>query len=248
MKNAGIEFLQLTKPHKITPAGQYNGVPQPPLELPYDESAPLIPLPEVEKVNIPAMDLRQAIRQRKSLRHYDPQPLSLDELSFLLWSTQGIKSTIENKATIRTVPSAGARHAFETYLLINRVDGLQPGLYRYIAFKHALLLVNAGAEICKTMQTACFDQAHVGESNVTFFWVAVTERMTWRYSERGYRYLLLDAGHVCQNLYMAAEAINCGVCAIAAYDDDPVNAALGADGESLWCAYVATLGKKKAKE
>jgi SagB-type dehydrogenase family enzyme len=81
-------------------------------------------------------------------------------------------------------------------------------------------------------------------SAVTFLWVAVVERMTWRYAERGDRYLLLDAGHVCQNLYLAAEALGCGVCAIAAYDDALLNAELGLDGENLFVIYLASLGVK----
>jgi SagB-type dehydrogenase family enzyme len=83
----------------------------------------------------------------------------------------------------------------------------------------------------------------VNTSGVTFFWVAVSERMEWRYPVRGYRYLHLDAGHVCQNLYLAAEAISCGVCAIAAFDDEKVNEALNLDGENLFVIYVATVGK-----
>lgn len=84
----------------------------------------------------------------------------------------------------------------------------------------------------------------VKNSAVTFFWAAVTYRMGWRYGERGYRYLFLDAGHVCQNLYLAAEAVGCGVCAIAAFEDDTLNQLLGLDGVEQFAVYVATAGRK----
>jgi SagB-type dehydrogenase family enzyme len=92
---------------------------------------------------------------------------------------------------------------------------------------------------------ACLKQQHVKTSAVTFIWVAVPHRTVWRYSQRGYRYIHLDAGHVCQNLYLLAEAIDCGVCAIAAFDDDLVNQAIGLDGEDLFVIYLASLGKRK---
>jgi SagB-type dehydrogenase family enzyme len=170
--------------------------------------------------------------------------LTLNELSALLWFTQGVKEVTNRPVTLRTVPSAGARHAFETYLLVNRVEDLQPGIYRYLALEHALLGLNFDEDVNETLTQACFNQRQVATSAVTFFWAAVVERMQWRYPERGYRYLLLDAGHICQNLYLAAEGLGCGVCAIAAYDDDSVNAALGLDGETIFVAYIASLGKR----
>ena len=75
--------------------------------------------------------------------------------------------------------------------------------------------------------------------------MADSKRMRWRYGERGVRFIHLDAGHVCQNLYLAAEAINSGVCAIAAFDDIEVNTLLNIDGESVFTTYIATVGKKK---
>ncbi|TLN03736.1 SagB/ThcOx family dehydrogenase, partial [bacterium] len=184
------------------------------------------------------------IEERITVRHYSDEPLSLEELSYLLWVTQGVRQVTARPVTLRNVPSAGARHAFETYLLVNRVNGLVPGLYRFVAGEHALLLVDGSPDVNARLTTACFEQKQVGTSAVTFFWVAVLERMYWRYGERGYRYLLLDAGHVCQNLYLAAGALGSGACAIGHYDDDALNAELGLDGEQLFTVYAATLGKR----
>ncbi len=241
----GRTFWEKTKYAYLPISPQDLGRPQPPLELPVDSTIPLIPLPDPAVTPKPALDLWQAIQQRTTVRNYAEQALTLAELSLLLWATQGVKRVSKRPATLRTVPSAGARHAFETCLLINRVEGLTPGLYRYAAIEHALIALDLANDINPRITAACEDQSQVANSAVTFIWAAVIERMTWRYPVRGYRYILLDAGHVCQNLYLAAEGINCGVCAIAAYDDDLLNQEVGLDGTNQFVAYVASLGKRK---
>ncbi|MCD4689124.1 MAG: SagB/ThcOx family dehydrogenase, partial [Desulfuromonadaceae bacterium] len=188
--------------------------------------------------------IHMLITQRRSLMEYADQPLSLAELSHLLWCTQGVKVTYDQQMTLRTVPSAGARHALETVLLINRVDGLEPGLYRYMALDHHLEVISTLRDIAGRLAAACFSQRFIMQSAVTFLWVAVPYRMTWRYQERGYRYLHLDAGHVCQNLYLAAEAIGAGVCAVAAFDDDELNTLLCIDPEEAFVIYLAAVGKR----
>ncbi len=240
----GKTFWQQTKHAFLPQSPQSRGEPQPPLELPYDPTAHLIPLINPDRLSLPDASLWEAMNRRATLRRYSSAPLTLNELSALLWFTQGVKEVTNRPVTLRTVPSAGARHAFETYLLINRVEGLQPGLYRYVAMEHALLGLSFDETINEQLTQACFNQRQVAASAVSFFWAAIAERMFWRYPERGYRYLLLDAGHICQNLYLAAEGLGCGVCAIAAYDDDAVNAALGLDGETAFLVYAASLGKR----
>jgi len=243
-ENIGNQFLEMSKSKNMPPSAQSQGLPQPPLELSVPADAELIDLPSPSQIKVPSVDLRQAIEKRETLRAYAETNLSLEELSYLLWATQGVKMVTDRPVTKRTVPSAGSRHAFETWLLVNRVDGLQPGLYRYVALTHRLIRMPAIQAIRQTLTDACSHQKHVFESAVTFFWVTVAERMTWRYPARGYRYLFLDAGHVCQNLYLTAEQIGCGVCAIAAYDDDLVNQALQLDGKKLFTIYIASLGKR----
>jgi SagB-type dehydrogenase family enzyme len=211
----------------------------------YDTSLELIKLPAVKDLPHFPIDLKIAVERRKTLRNYQQIPLTLDEMTFLLWFTQGVKEINNNKITKRTVPSAGARHAFETYLLINHVDGISPGLYRYLALEHALLPVISGQDITQSVTGACLDQQQISSSAITFIWVAIKERMYWRYGERGYRYLHLDAGHVCQNLCLGAEAIGSGVCAIAAFDDDQLNTVLELDGENRFVIYLGTVGKKQ---
>jgi SagB-type dehydrogenase family enzyme len=241
----GQEFMEKTKYRYIGRSDQQKGLPQPTLELPPDPGRPLIDLPPPVSPAIPPIDLRIAIERRRSCRHYAHEPLTLPELSFLLWCTQGVKQVHGTQATFRTVPSAGARHAFETFLLVNDVEGLSPGLYRYLALAHRLQQQDNDPTLRHRVTAACLDQQFILNSSVIFLWTAVPYRMTWRYGERGYRDLHLDAGHVCQNLYLAAEAVGCGACAIAAFDDDEMNALLGIDGTGQFLIYLATLGKKE---
>ena len=240
----GHTFIKQTRYRYIESSDQEKGKPQPPLELPPDSRARIIDLPRPESLDIPAVDLRAAIERRRSIRSYLREPITLQELSFLLWCTQGVQRIHGNQATFRTVPSAGARHAFETYLLVNDVEGLKPGLYRFLALTHRLQVVNTDPAVASRITSACFDQQFILRGGVVFIWTAVPYRMTWRYGERGYRDLHLDAGHVCQNLYLAAEATGCGTCAIAAFDDDDMNAILGINGSDQFVIYLATVGKK----
>lgn len=240
------EFMKKTSLPLDEPSGESRGLPQPPLAWEPGEDAELIDLPEPPAVQLAPVDLPALIEKRRTLRRYAPDPLTLAELSYLLWATQGVKFVTPRPVTLRAVPSAGARHAFETLLLINRVEGVEPGLYHYAALQHKLAVVTREPDIAARLTAACLDQPHVSNSAVTFAWVAVAERMTWRYGLRGYRYLHLDAGHVCQNLYLAAESIGCGVCALAAFDDRAVNEVLGVDGESQFAIYFATVGRREA--
>jgi len=242
----GIEFMKNTRYRYLDPSDQQKGLPQPPLQLPPDPARASTALPDPAELSVEPVVLRRLIEGRRSVREYPDQPISQTELSYLLWCTQGVKEVIPGHVTLRTVPSAGARHAFETFLLINRVEGLPAGLYRYLAVQHELETVSTSGDEADLVTAACLGQRFVAASAVTFVWSAVVYRMAWRYTQRGYRYVHLDAGHVCQNLYLAAESIGCGVCAIAAFDDDAMGAALGLDGVEQLPLYVAALGRKKA--
>ncbi|KPK86474.1 MAG: nitroreductase [Phycisphaerae bacterium SM23_33] len=240
----GKEFMAGTRYRAMGPPDQSRGRAAPPLEMPLGPTEDIVQIPQPGKFAVAPLDLSLAIERRQSLREYRPEPLSLEELSYLLWCTQGVKQVLGAQATRRTVPSAGARHAFETFLLINRVETLHPGLYRFLAIEHKLARLPAPADVADRAVEACLGQDFVATGAATFMWVADVYRMTWRYGQRGYRYLHLDAGHVCQNLYLAAEAVDCGACGIGAFDDHKVNALLGLDGQKHFAIYLAAVGKK----
>ena len=219
------------------------GIAPPPFELPFDEEN-LIALPNPKKLNFNSFDLSNFIENRRTVRNYADSPLSLDELSFLLWATQGLTKNLSDERSLRTVPSAGARHAFETLLLINNVQNLKNGLYRYVVSKHKLMPLNFDKEKIENLISAFRNINLVINAAVTFLWICVPERMCWAFGARGYRYILLDAGHVCQNLYLAAEAVDCGCCAIGAFDDEEMNIVLKFDDKDYFLPYAATIGKK----
>jgi SagB-type dehydrogenase family enzyme len=242
------EFLKdsLRKTIDFRESAQHRGVPVPPLQEPVDEQLPRIKLPDRESWRhvIEETDLAYAIGNRQSRRNYNDDNLKLEELAFLLWTTQGQRKPGEQVPHLRTVPSAGARHSFETYLIIHRVEKVPPGLYRYLPLSNELVLMYPADHLSKKkLSHAVFGQNFITKSAVVFVWTTVPNRMEWRYLQAAHRVILLDAGHVCQNLYIACEAIHAGTCAIAAYDQEAMDKLLQVDGENQFAIYLAPVGK-----
>lgn len=225
---------------------QNQGIPAPPIEKPYPDDATLIELPGPGQWKlIQETDLTQAIGNRKSHRVYLNTPLSIEELAYLLWATQGKKGPASHGHAYRTVPSAGCRHAFETYLVILNVKGLTPGVYRYLPLSHQLIHEFSDPMLAEKISIAALGQSYPGKSAVTFVWSALPYRMEWRYGTAAHKVIALDAGHVCQNLYLACEAIDSGTCAMAAYDQDEMDELFGLDGVEEFVIYLASVGKIK---
>lgn len=225
---------------------QSRGVDPPPIEKPFPAEAVRVDLMKQGKWgNIPGVDLAAAIRNRKSRRIYGKSPLTLEELSFLLWATQGIKTKIDKGHAYRTVPSAGCRHALETYLCVLNVGNLQQGIYRYLPLEHQLVFEFTEEHLDKKIVSAVFGQLYPGKAAVTFIWTTIPYRMEWRYDLAAHKVIAIDAGHVCQNLYLACEAIGAGTCAIAAYDQEAMDQLLRLDGKDEFTIYLASVGKMK---
>lgn len=226
---------------------QNKGVPAPPMEKPITEEQVIIDLPGKDTwTHIPEIGLTVAIKKRKSRRAYLDSSLSLEELGYLLWATQGLRKKPTRGSAFRTVPSAGCRHAFETYLAILHVDGLPSGMYRYLPLSHGLVSEFGDEMLAEKMVEASLGQPYAANAAVTFIWTAVPYRMEWRYGLAAHKVIALDAGHVCQNLYLSCEAIGCGTCAIAAYDQEKLDMLLGVDGREEFAIYLAPVGKVKA--
>ena len=223
---------------------QNQGVPVPAIQKEYRENATLIDLPGREQwKTIPQMDVTYAMGHRKSHRGYLKKKLSLEELSYLLWATQGVRGETVNGHVYRTVPSAGCRHALETYLAVFNVHGVEPGMYRYLPLSHQLVFEFSDDMLSQKMITASLGQTYPGKSAVTFIWSVIPYRMEWRYGLAAHKVIALDAGHVCQNLYLACETIDAGTCAIAAYDQEEMDELLRLDGENEFAVYMAPVGK-----
>jgi SagB-type dehydrogenase family enzyme len=242
------QFLKdsIRKAFDFSRTDQSRGIPPPPVEKPYRKDAVRADLPPFEGIG--KMDLQSAIGRRESRRSYGPEPLSLEELSFLLWATQGIRQKLHSGHALRTVPSAGCRHALETYLCVLNVRGLDAGIYRYLPLEHQLLFEFDEECLDRKIVRAVLGQPYPAEAAVTFIWTAVPYRMEWRYGLAAHKVIALDAGHVCQNLYLACEAIGAGTCAMAAYDQEEIDRLLRIDGEDEFTIYLASVGKKSHKQ
>jgi SagB-type dehydrogenase family enzyme len=225
---------------------QKKKLPFPPPMKPCPEGVRRIGLPGPHGLDLGTMPLAQAIVERESVRKFSDEGISLAELSFLLWVTQGVKKVTGGGARIyRTVPSAGCRHPFETYLMVSRVEGLEPGLYRYLSLDHELYLVREHyPEMADDLAVIASNQSFVGKGAVCFIWSAVPYRNEWRYAPLPLRMVAMDAGHLCQNLYLAATALGLGTCAIGAYDQARVDQFVGLDGDEEFVIYMAPVGRR----
>jgi SagB-type dehydrogenase family enzyme len=164
----------------------------------------------------------------------------MKKLSQLLWATQGITHTI-NGYDFRAAPSAGALYPIETYLVVNRVENIEEGIYHYFVPEHSLKLLVKGDFSVKIAQAA-LDQDMVRHSAVVFVWTAVVERSKWKYRQRAYRYIYLDAGHLAENLFLAAESIDIGACGIGALYDEEINEMLDLNSSEETVVYMACVG------
>lgn len=226
-------------------SGKDAGLPQPPTAKPASGKAFALPC---DYADVAPQGFIEMLERRKSRRRYADTPLTTAQLAFLLWATQGIKpGGGKGSFSFRTAPSAGARHPIETYVFANAVTGLPKGLYHYMPLSRELELLSEPQNQEEALTAACCGQAFAGYAPAVFFWTAVPSRSEWRYGQDGPRFSLIDAGHICQNLYLACEAAGLGACAIGAYLQDQADALLGlSPSEGAWdeefVVYAACVG------
>ena len=252
--SSGRAFLKSTwETVERFPSPQSLGVARPPFVRPVPDGARIIALPDPEASALGGKSFRELTAGRRSRRRYRNEPISLEELSFLLWASAGVRKVAADYA-MRTVPSGGARHPLDTMLYVRRVDGLEPGIYRFLPVERSLALLKAasivpGADTSKNGWLDLDAQADAGlleqlwNCAVLFVWTAVPYRTEWRYTAAAAKTILLDAGHVCQALYGASEALGLGTCAQAAYDQEKLDWLLGVDGVEEFALYAAPVGR-----
>jgi len=183
----------------------------------------------------------EVIAQRRSIREFSRQPITFSELSQLIWATQGITSRAWG-FEFRATPSAGALYPIETYIVVNRVEEISAGIYHYNVKEAKLSLLKEGdfgSDLCQ----AGLDQEMLEEAACVFIWTAIVERSKWKYRERAYRYIYMDVGHIGQNLYLAATALNLGCCTVGAFFDEEVDRLLGVDGKEEISIYLGAVGQ-----
>jgi SagB-type dehydrogenase family enzyme len=202
--------------------------------------APRVELPEAEELPEAGVDVFDAMTARRSLRAYADPPLTLEELARLLWAGAGVTAEQAGFA-FRTAPSAGGLYPIETYVVAHRVDGLGAGVYHYAVLEHALEQLDSGDRRAAAARAA-LGQPIAATAAAVFVWTAVLERSRWKYGERAFRYIFLDAAHIAQNVALAAVALGLGSCQVAAFFDDEAAALLGVDPRGEPVVYMTTVG------
>ncbi|NTU98230.1 MAG: SagB/ThcOx family dehydrogenase, partial [Chlorobiaceae bacterium] len=193
--DSGRAFLKDSIRRTIDFSGteQSRGIPPPAPEKPFEPGAKRIDLPDcTTSGHFSCKGLASAISNRESCRSYSGAAISLEELSFLLWATQGVRLRIDEHHALRTVPSAGCRHALETYLSVHRVTGLEKGIYRFLPLEHQLVFEASIENIEKKTAWAALGQHFAGTAAVTFIWTAIPRRMEWRYGLAAHKVIALD--------------------------------------------------------
>jgi SagB-type dehydrogenase family enzyme len=183
----------------------------------------------------------ETIVQRRSTREFARDSITFAELSQLIWATQGITSRAWGY-DFRAVPSAGALYPIETYIVANRVEEIPAGVYHYSVKGSQLILLTEG-HFGPDLQQAGLGQEMLEEASCVFIWTAVVERSKWKYRERAYRYIYMDVGHIGQNLYLAAIALNLGCCTVGAFFDEEVDRIIGVDGKEEISVYLGAVGR-----
>lgn len=182
----------------------------------------------------------EAAKRRRSIRNYSGKPVGIDQLSYLLWMSTGVQRKVRNHE-FRTVPSAGALYPIETYIITNNTENLEKGTYHYSIRSHCLERLRLG-DFSRKVAVAALAQRMCSEAAVVFIWTAIFARSKWKYNQRAFRYIYLDAGHIAQNLALAATSIGLGSCQIGAFFDDEVNQIIGVDGVQESAIYLSSVG------
>ncbi len=182
------------------------------------QSELLIELPQPQRIG--TISVEQALQSRRSVRTFKRQPLTLEELSQLLWAAQGVTG-----GRFRTAPSAGALYPLEVYVAVGNVTGLDAGVYRYDPTTHALSEVRKG-DVLRPLSRAGYWQKPAGAGAIAIVFSAVYERTTGKYGERGIRFADMEAGHAAQNVYLQAEALGLATVVVGAFMDSWVKRVL----------------------
>jgi SagB-type dehydrogenase family enzyme len=201
--------------------------------------APVVRLPPAPPPGGPAFET--VIASRRSVREYGDRTVSLEELSRLLQHSIGITDRRDPTYHFRSVPSSGALYPVELYLAVFNVAGLEPGIYHYRLEEHAVELLRRG-DFRRDLFQIAVSQEMVLRSALVVVLTGIFTRVQWKYVDRSYRYIMLEGGHVGQNVYLEATALGLGACGIGAFLDDRMNELLAVDGRDEATIYLLSVG------
>ncbi len=240
--NYGDDFQRLSKYNRETLGGRsldWNRKPDQYKTYP----------PELDKFELEKPDrtgggpLYSLLQQRRSERNFKETAISKRKLSQVLWAAQGITLRTEYHQ-FRTAPSAGGLFPIETYCVINNVKNLNPGVYHYQVPIHSLILLKEGS-FGLDLARAALGQKMLRDASFNLIWSAMIDRSKWKYEQRAYRYIYLDAGHIAQNTALAAVSCGLGSCQVGAFFDHEVDDIIGVDGENEFAIYMSAVGEPR---
>ncbi len=237
-RSLGFKFLEGTK---LSRKDLFRWEREEISSVPPFKEYPSVPRHRLPEVRFPQTTLFEALVRRRSERIYRKEPLTLEELSLLLFAAQGVTARA-GRYFLRTAPSAGALYPVETYLVVNSVTGLPSGIY-HLEVRSWVLEELARGSFGSELKEAALGQQMCESAPVVFLWSAIPRRTMSKYGSRGMRYIMMDVAHICQNLLLAAEALGLGACPIGAFFDDEVDELLGLDGVDETVVYMATVGR-----
>lgn len=207
-----------------------------------NSSKTILPKPFPENINN-RLNINEIFKKRHSVRVFQEKSIGLDQISYLLWASTGIQRIVGNFG-FRTAPSAGALYPIETYLQINNCQQLNRGIYHYNIQDHVLEQIKEG-DYSALFAKAALDQKMVSLAPILFVWTSIFQRSKWKYQQRTYRYIYLDAGHIAAHLSLAAVELGLGSCQIAAFYDNEINNLLDIDGKEESVLYLSVVGMPK---
>jgi SagB-type dehydrogenase family enzyme len=245
MTDPGREFIEKTRYPDFSTVDMILRVPQPPLQLEVPEGSEVIRLPNPKRIKVADLQVRTAIERWHPVEFFSRSSISLKELSFLLWCTQGVRKNASERMMVRNVPSSGSRYPIETYFVAGEVEGLTTGLYRYLPLTHSILTERLDSDLPFAMGTASMNFKIVTRAAVTFLWVGIPYRSAWALGNRGYRSVLIEAGHICQAMIMASASIGYDVHPVDLFHDEMMIKLANLDPETQWPLYVGALGKQE---
>jgi SagB-type dehydrogenase family enzyme len=245
--HAGRRFMNIYR-DECKPSDMERGLPYPPLFKPAGggDKTPLTT--DFKKELLKSDSYLELINKRRSLRDFSDEPITQEQLAFLLWSTQGVQRILGgNYASLRPVAGGGGRHEFETYFTAreNGIEGMRGGAYHYLPFENAVEYLRPVENYHDTLSVLLAEQEYFCSAPVVFFWACAAYRAEWKCSNWTHRASLMNVGHIGQQMYLSATALGLGACCVCCYMQDECDSFFGLDGSEEFVTYVCPVGRAK---